>query len=315
MSAFTGSTARRRPSTPTLLIGAPVLAALLGALLALVVGSGAGGGAADRPARPTGRALAVGDLRVTLPEGWRPASKGARVPGFPHDGHTLHARVGDPALGGGDVAIAVLPAQRPSLLPRALDDGGMPPRGVEAGAVRGSYYFVSSTVSRDVIVVPTTQGVVTIACTDAPPGDCEQALAGLRLARGAFLAPDASAAFLSRLPGATSTLDAQRARERGRLAHARDAQRGARAATRLAAAYDTAARALRPLAPGRRGPAAATIDLLETLHARYGRLGAAVRAGDRSAFRTAATAIDADEARLAASLKAWRPRLAGPAAS
>ena len=165
------------------------------------------------------------------------------------------------------------------------------------------------------IVVPTTQGVVTIACTEAPPGECEQALAGLRLARGAFLAPDPGAAFLSRLPAATRTLDAQRLRQRGRLARTKNAEGGARAAARLAAAYETAERALRPLAPGPRGPAAATIDLLERLRAGYGRLGAAVKAGDRGAFKDAATAIDADEARLSARLAAWRRQLTGPAAS
>jgi hypothetical protein len=313
MSAFPGSTARR-PSTPALLIGAPVLAALLGALLALAVGPGGDSSAPGRPARPAGQALAVGDLRVTLPEGWTRSRAKARVPGFPHDGRTLHARLGDAGLGA-DVAIALLPAQRPSLLPPALDDPDMPPRAVEAGAIRGSYYFLSSSVSRDVIVVPTTEGVVTIACTEAPPGDCEQALAGLRLARGAFLAPDPGAAFLSRLPAATRTLDAQRLRQRGRIARSKNAEDGARAAARLAAAYATAERALRQLAPSPRGPAAATIDLLERLRAGYGRLGAAVKAGDRAAFKKTATAIDADEARLSARLTAWRRQLTGPAAS
>jgi hypothetical protein len=216
---------------------------------------------------------------------------------------------------GADVAIAMLPAQRPSLLPPALDDPDMPPRDVEVGAVRGSYYFLSSSVSRDVIVVPTTEGVATIACTEAPPGDCELALAGLRLAHGAFLAPDPGAAFLSRLPAATKALDAQRLRQRGRLARSKNAEAGARAAARLAAAYATAQRALRPLAPGPRGPAAATVDLLERLRSGYGRLGAAVKAGDRTAFKNVATAIDADEARLSAGLTAWRRQLTGPAAS
>jgi hypothetical protein len=313
MSAFphTTPTARRRPSASAMLVGLPLLAALVGALLALAFGRGPTTSSEPRkrtPA-PAGPTFAAGDLRVSLPIGWTRTRTGPDVPGFPGGARTLHARVRDAA-----VAIAVLPVERASLLPPALADRPPRPRVVSAGTIGGYHYSLPSTARRDVIAVPTTQGVVTIACTAAPPGECEHALRGLRLARGSFVEPGANAAFLARLPGATRTLDAQHLRMRERLAQTRDPHDGARAARRLAGANEAASRTLRPFAPTTHGQAAATVELLDRLGDGYARLAGAVERGDRRGFKLTATAIDADEARLAASLQAWQRRLADPSA-
>lgn len=307
MSAFSqvAATTHRRPSASTVLVALPLLAVLLGALLALAFGGGDAGTARSRPSapRPT---VAAGDLRLALPPGWAPQRGGGeRVPGF-GGAPTAHVRGPD-----ADVAIALLPAQAPSLLPRELADATTGrPRLLRVGAKRGYRYVLSSEAghARDVVAVATTRGIATIACSAA--GACDRAVRGLRLARGSFLALSADAAFLARLPAVTKTLDDEHLRTREQLARTADVEEAAQAATRLGAAYETAGRALRPLtAP--RGAGLATVQLLDRLRSGYDRLAVAVRRGDRSAFKATASAIDGDEARLAARLQAWQRALAG----
>jgi hypothetical protein len=254
--------------------------------------------------------VSAGDLRVALPEGWTPVHKGPAVPGFA-GARTAFARSYD-----ADIAIALLPAQRLSLLPRELGAAPNPasakPGIVRAGAARGYDYVRPAKNHRvlDVIAVPTTQGIATIACssTVVAPGECAQALHGLHLTKGSFLPLGADSAFLARLPGATKTLDAQRLRLRTRLARASLAGGAALTAARLSRAYATAYRALRPVAAPR-GEPAATVTLLDRLHFRYRRLAVAVRVGDRAAFKAIAGGIGRDEAKLAARLQAWQRAL------
>ena len=54
----------------------------------------------------------------------------------------------------------------------------------------------------DIVVVPTTLGVATIACSSevVAPDECAQALRGLRLADGSFLPLSAESAFLAGPP-------------------------------------------------------------------------------------------------------------------
>ena len=98
-------------------------------------------------------------------------------------------------------------------------------------------------------------GVATIACSSAvaPPGECEQALGGLRLARGSFLAARApSAAFLAapaRGRRGRSTRSACACARAWRAPGSRG--RGARPRTGSPPPTRTADRALRPLAPRR----------------------------------------------------------------
>lgn len=312
MSAFDhgGEAAPQRPFPAALLVGLPVLAAVVGAVLALAFGNT--DTAPVRSTSPPGETVAAGDLRLKLPEGWTPARKVQDVPGF--EG----ARKAFARSWGADVTIALLPAVRPSLLPRLLGAAqgltSSRPRVVRAGAVRAYHYIGDTTADGviEVVVVPTTQGVATIACASLAlaPGACDPALRGLRLARGSFLPLSADAAFLSRLPAVAATLDAQRVRLRARLARASLPEDAARAAARLAGAYAEARGALRALAapPSR---AARTVRLLDGLRARYGRLADAVRTGDRTAFATTARAIGRDESRLATRLKSWQRAIPG----
>jgi len=315
MSAFghVTATAHRRPSSTALLVGLPLLAALLGAMLALAFGGNAGEAPGRASAAPAAGTVSAGDLRLTLPDGWTPARTGPDVPGFEGApkafAHSWNA----------DVVIALLPAARRSLLPAQLDTAKSPasarPRVARAGALSAYHYVRAPKGQRvlDVVVVPTTQGIATIACSSAvlAPYECDLALDTLRLARGSFLALNADAAFLVRLPAVAATLDAQRVRLRARLARTSLPDAAARAAAGLAGAYAAAGRALRPLAAPR-GEAAATVRLLDRLRDRYGALAGALRAPDRDAFAAAARAIARDESRLAARLEGWQRVLALP---
>jgi hypothetical protein len=316
MSAFRPviATVHRRPSSSTaLLVGLPVLGALLGAILALALGGGAG----DAPSRttppPAARAVAAGDLRLTLPQGWHAVRSGPAVPSFAGV-RTAFAR--GPNV---DVAIALLPAARRSLLPRGLDaaHGLRPsrPRVARAGALRAYHYvrIAKSQRALDVFAVPTTQGIATIVCssTTPVPGACDAALGGLRLARGAFVPLNADAAFLARLPAAAMTLDARRARLRTQLARASVSEAAVRIVARLAGTYAAAASTLRPLV-AHGSAAGATVRLLEQLRVRYGGLAGPLRTGDRAAFAASVLAIDLDESRLATRLEGWQRALALP---
>jgi hypothetical protein len=313
MSAFhhVDETAARRPFPAAVLIGVSVLAAVVGAGLALAFGKDA----SNDPVRatlPSTQTVAAGDLRLTLPDGWTPARQGADLRSFGG------ARKAFAQSWNADVTIALLPAVKRSLLPRGLavaSPESSPQRVLRAGALSAYAYIGDSTGGGplEVVVVPTTQGVATIACVDtaATPGECGYALHGLHLARGSFLPISANAAFLSRLPAVAATLDGQRVDLRARLARASRPEDAASAAARLAGSYADAAGVLRALAAPRT-PAARTVRLLDGLRIRYGRLADAVRTGDRTAFAATARAIGRDESRLATRLENWQRALAPP---
>jgi len=307
-----GRLQRRRPSS-LVLLGLPLAGALLGALLALAFGKPAANKphAAAPSAASASAVVSAGALRVTLPEGWTPARTGPKIPGFA-GAHAAFARSYD-----SDVAIALLPARSASLLPPALDVATNPaaarPRVQRIGAVSAYDYVRPAKGQRvlDIVVVPTTLGVATIACSSAvvAPDECAQALHGVRLAGGSFLPLSTESAFLAGLPGAVGTLGAQRLRLRTRLARAGLVAGAARTAYRLAGTYGTAQRALRPLAAPH-SEARSTVILLRRLRSRYFTLAAAIRARDRAAFKATARSIETNEQRLAARVEAWQRALA-----
>jgi hypothetical protein len=300
---------QRRPSI-ALLVGVPLIAALLGGALAWLL-RGDDEVAPNRALAPTApRSYAAGDLQLTLPDGWRQVRSGPAVPGFPSAG-TLF--VSSPSS---DVAIALLPPESPTLLPAALarrqDAGTVRPRIVRAGKVQAYHYVTALGGGRviDVYTAPSTHGTATVACASAvyELGECQAVVAALHLARGSFLPLSADAAFLERLPAVVAKLNAERTTLRGRLTEATTPAAGARVATRLAASYAAAGRALRPLL-GPEGPARVTVRLLDRLRAEHVSLAAALGTQDRVAFSRAADTIASHEARLAKSLATWQRSL------
>lgn len=306
MSSFASQlTLNRRPRT-RVLVGLPLLAALLGAMLGLAVRDDARGTAGRRAVAPPAQLVAAGDLRFVPPAGWTPVRRSPGIPGL--EG----ARTSFLRNWSGDVAIALLPPANRSLLPAQLAAArAVPaprPRVLRAGGVQAYHYMRVLGHGRlvEVYAAPTTRGTATVACamTVYTPGVCDLVLPTLRLVRGSFLALNADAAFLAHLPMVVATLDAQRGRLRGRLVRASRADVAARIVDRLARAYATADRALQPVAAPR-SAAAATVRLLGELRTGYAGLAGVLRTGDRAAFARAARVISGGEIRLARRLDRW----------
>jgi hypothetical protein len=318
MSAVAPSPAivQRRRASAAVLVGLPLIAALLGILL----GSSLSGDGPHRAPSPTvprapARVVPAGDLRFVLPDRWTVAATGPRVPGFGHV-HPLYVRSWNSR-----VAIALLPPASPSLLPPALaaarHPGAPAPIVVRAGRARAYHYalVLGGAQVVDVYTVPTSQGTATVACSGVlyMPAECDLAVSALRLARGTFLPLSADAAFLEALPGVMARLNLARTRSRERLAGASGVDAGIRAAGDLSAAYASADRKLRPLV-STDGDAPATLRVLARLRAAYSGLAGALRERDRAGFERAARTIRTDESRLARSLGEWQRAIRAAAA-
>ena len=219
------------------------------------------------------------------------------------------------------VAIALLPPASPSLLPPRLAaarrPGGPLPIVVHAGRVRAYHYALVLGNDRvvDVYTAPTSRGTATVACAGIlyMPAECDLAVSALRLAHGSFLPLNADAAFLEALPAVMARLNLARVRLRERLARATLVEGGARTAGRLADAYASAGRELRPLVAAH-GKAAATTDALARLGTAYAGLALAVRHRDGGEFTRASRAIRAGESRLARALAGWQRAIRAAAA-
>ena len=304
----------RRRSSVAVLVGLPLLAALLGAVLASALSDGPAAPPSRAAPKPPARIVAAGDLRFVLPGRWTVAAGGPRVPGF-EGAHPLFVRSWNAS-----VAIALLPPASPSLLPPRLAaarrPGGPLPIVVHAGRVRAYHYALVLGNDRvvDVYTAPTSRGTATVACTGIlyMPAECDLAVSALRLAHGSFLPLNADAAFLEALPAVMARLNDARARLRGQLAAATSVDAGARAAVLLAAAYARAGRDLRPLVAA--GEAAATTHALDRLRAAHADVAGALRRRDRTGFGRAARAVRADEARLDRALARWQRALHAGAA-
>jgi hypothetical protein len=305
----------RRRSSVAVLVGLPLIAALLGAVLASALSDGRHDAPSRTAPKPAARVVATGDLRFVLPGRWTVAASGPRVPGF-EAAHPLFVRSWNAS-----VAIALMAPTSPSLLPPQLAaarrPGGPLPIVVHAGRVRAYHYALVLGNDRvvDVYTAPTTRGTATIACAGIlyVPAECDLAVSALRLAHGSFLPLNADAAFLEALPAVMARLNLARARLRGRLAGATDVEAGARAAVLLAAAYARAGRDLRPLIP-RGGRGHATTEAFGRLRTDYALLAGALRDQDRARFGRMARAIRADEARLARALAGWQRAIRAAAA-
>jgi hypothetical protein len=300
---------QRRPSV-AILVGVPLIAAVLGGALALALRDD-GASAPNRAAAEGGaRSFAAGDLRFALPEGWRQVKSGPAVPGFDPARTTFVSSLSS------NVAVALLAPQSPTLLPAALarrqHAGALRPRVARAGRVRAYHYVTALGANRviDIYTTPTTRGTATVACSTTvyELGECQTVVGALRLVSGSFLPLSADAAFLERLPAVVAKLNAERTTLRARLTKATTPVAGARLATRLAASYAAAGRALRPLL-GADGPARDTVRLLDRLRAEHLSLAAAIAIQDRVGFARATGTIASHEARLARSLATWQRSL------
>lgn len=291
--------ALRRAPWLLLLVTVAAAAAGAGSAVALLPGEAA---APARSAAVSVPVLRAGAARLALPEGWRPLRR-SPLPALP----------GAAAARGlySDVAVDARLPDDPSLLPAPLrqaagEQASPAPRRV-GGRVAWAYDLAGPRrrTRTTALVLPTTRGVLTVACTADESFsvyaalDCDDALAQLQLP-GAVPVPPApeTAVRIAAVP-AVARLDRERRAGRRALASTRSPRGRAAAARRIAGAYAVAARRLEPLA---RGAATALPAVLTALARDHRALAAASARRDAADARAAGRAIGRHERELAARL-------------
>jgi hypothetical protein len=286
------------------LIAATILAAAAGVALGGVLASDE---PEPRAAAPEPRiGLASGVARLPLPAGWKPLDRRSSLPGL---GEATAVRG---ALS--EVALDIRAPEDPSLLPASVEaavQGGLPaPEPLHLAARTAWRYDLPARRPGDrvvALVLPTTGGVVTIACASGSAAiaragrECEQAAQAMQLDGASALTPAPETAAAIVLPATAARLNRHRRVDRRDLAATVSPQRRSAAARRLASAYAAAAARLRPLAAGDAVRLTAALDTLARLHRRL-----AVASAHRQALaaRRAGAGIARQERRVAALLAA-----------
>jgi hypothetical protein len=306
VTAASPSDAPRRVVGVAAVVAATIAAAAGGTALGSVL-------AGDDPAPPPAAeaqpriGLKSGVARIPLPQGWKPLDRLSSLPGLDRATAVRGAH--------GQVALDIRQPEAASLLPATLaatqPAGLLPtPRPVRLGA-RTVWRYDLAGARPDLRVValalPTTGGVVTIACGStaaaaaAAAKDCEGAARSLQLDGASALAPAPETAAAILLPRTAALLNRSRKLERRRLAATRSPAARSAAAQRLAQAYAGAADRLLPVAAG---DAARLTTALDALAQRHRVLAAASRERRAAAAGRAGAAISRQERRLGALLAA-----------
>jgi hypothetical protein len=207
------------------------------------------------------------------------------------------------------VIVTVAPPDDRSLVPRALRglvrDLGRGPRATRLGGYRAWQYAGllgrNRTDVLDVTVLPSSAGVLGVACTSAlwladATADCASSIGSVSIGGAAVFVPSPDLALRLRLPRVLAALDGTRVRSRAALGRAGSRGGQARLARRLARAHLAAAASLRPAA-GRTG--APLIEELSNISGAYSELERAASTGSPSRFRAARGTVQAAEVRLA----------------
>ena len=288
-----------RPGVSWLVVFASIAAALAGVGVSMLL-------APVREAAPVqaGIVLRAGPASLPMASDWKRSRRSA-IPG-------LEGASSASALSM-DVALDERMPDAPSLLPASLLDAlGVSSARPEATTVGGRRVWFYDALGRArsriaALALPTTQGVVTVACMAGEdyalltPIECKDTAAALELHRAAPLRPTPeTAAYLVAGP-TIARLDHVRSVARRALASTRSPVRRAREARRIALAYAAAARRLKPLA---RGAAVALPRSLAALARHHRSLAAASATRDALNAARASRAIDRGERRLASQLRA-----------
>jgi hypothetical protein len=300
---------------PQPLNAATVLTAVAVALAAALAGWVGAAKLTAQPepaAAPADTPTRIGAADALVRAGWTPVARAPRLAGL--DGAGVRA-FAPPAGGAGRMLVAVRAADHPSLVPRSLIGALEAPlptaRRATVAGMRALAYpalTVEGTAGlADLYVVPTTAGVLTVACLaplrePLPDGSCPQALMRAEIADGRPVLPSPNAALMLRAPAAIAALDTARVRERAALRRGRTPAAQSASARSVASAFGTASAAIADVAPAG-GPGAALRTRLGATRAAYERLAAAARRRDRAGWARAGAAVRRAEAALAAELR------------
>ncbi len=295
-------------------------------MLALVAGLLLGGSSSGSGTAFTDSASA-GYVELSFPSSWQRLGSALTVPGLTFSqplalstgsaagtSNTYSASSGQRLLAG------EVGASGPSLLPAAFTatlNGALPrPEPVRLGAYQAyrysglSVHGLASPLT--LYAVPTTGGVVTIACLGSAAAgsgsQCAQIAATLKLNGTTAFELASSSQYAAALGGTFGTLNSAVYTGAARLRAASSANAQAAAAAQLAAAYTTASRSLGRLSVS---PAVKSINAnlaasLAALSRDYAALAAAARAGNEAAYAKAQRAIGSDGARTTSALTALR---------
>ncbi len=279
--------------------------AAAGAAVALAVADG------DHPRRAgesgSQRSLDGTAFAMMVPRGW---SVDPRPPVLA--GMTPRAPV---ALVNRDQGVHVvadrLPATSRTLLPaafvRGLPDAATTPDTVRIGAGLRAWHYPGLTQPGvaglvDVYVVPTTRGVVTVAClADAASSllaECWRAVSGLRLRGSQQVSPGPAAAFRAAVLPAIERLQEQRSTAQREIALATTTQEQEAAVATMPAAFRETAAALGALAVGALPASAEVPRALREAAAAWAALGRRLRRPGLTGVARAQTRLTARELRL-----------------
>jgi len=299
---------RRAPARQGASPGLIAAGALLVVALAVIGFLAGHSGSGDQPTADA-RRVAAGPLVVRPPSSWRPAGTAFAVPGLRLQDETALAPGG--GAGKGVFAVGMTNAKGATLLPAAfvkrLDKA--PPRDDPVGLGDLDAYRYADLQVRGfdrrltMYVVPTTEGVATLACA-APETtaagfmpDCESAANTLELASGDAYPLGADPRYSDKLNATIKKLNAARTRNTSALRNAKKAGGQATAAQNLAGAYRTAAGTLAAtdVNPELAVKNARVVRALREVAAAYQQLAAAARKLNEGGYRSASKRVTSAE--------------------
>jgi hypothetical protein len=266
----------------------------------------------SRDAAGASRSVTIGPARLKVPSSWiainNPASAG--IPGL--DSTSTRAFRIEDGLGQRAFVTLAAPADRwlipSSLRPELRSPSRAPIPASLGGYDAWSYWSVSTTrpnEAMEVTVLPTTAGVLAVACTSrtavAAPSDCDEDVEQLFVSGAHVLRPTPETAFRLAMSPILTRLQDDRAAVEPKLIAARDGGAQAQALQAFGEAYDAAARRLDPLAP-RSGRAATLVASLHGAARAYRAAGMAASVGAFGNYFAARAAVKAAESKVATAL-------------
>jgi tRNA A-37 threonylcarbamoyl transferase component Bud32 len=291
-----------------------MLAALMLGLAGLAAGRVSGESSASPPAKP----VRAGGVYLEVPSSWAVEPGEADVPGL-----ALRRPVAAVAPDGeSSLTVGTSKTFAPSLLPGAYIDQlkGATRKAVSlAGFDAYRYSNLVSPEGRELVIfaVPTSSGVILLACRLALPGSpspleaCNRAGASMRLREVTPFPLGPFPQFADVLRDRIEALRRKRAKARGNLADAARSEAQAAAAYALARAYRRAAEgtAKVEVSPQSMRGKRAVLRAMDQVRESYLVLGDAARLEDADGFRFAKREIRAAEGKLNSSL--WDLRSLG----
>ena len=294
------------PPSPVRVAWLIVLAVLATGALTAAVGWWAGGAIRTEEAAPVAAppaVAAVGPMRVEGGPRWTLTRDAPEAEGL--DAARTAVFAVDP-VSSTRAIFTLAPAGDATLLPAGLRAtlAGTPPAPTRAellGRPAWSYAGLETRSGRtmDVTLLPTTSGVLAVACTRAPdelagaPG-CDGGAPVIDLGGAQPVAPAADLALRQKLPAAIERLDGRRTTLRRSLRAAETRRGQARFARRLARVYARTGARLAPVAP--RG--SRVLGAMHRADVAYRRVARAALRNRRGGFARARARVGAAEAAL-----------------